>query len=170
MPQLVDIELDLAGLSGVTEDPTESAFSRSAEQIRDVVIDQVSQSLGMSRETIKESGLVGSFSDENDIVIYGRDEGGISLVHLDPRQTSEGVEYTNPITSGREIRENAFIIEKFGGEVFTRVGEDRFPLDKERFPKDEEMGDEFWGDVIADLDRAAIVDAFTDELEGALSA
>lgn len=74
----------------------------------------------------------------------------ISLKEFGARQTKKGVSYRISKTEGRKTIRSAFMVDKLGGHVFTRVGKSRLPIAKKHGPSP-------WGVFTGKQLRPAIV-------------
>lgn len=58
----------------------------------------------------------------------------IALKEFGARQTKLGVSYKTSKTKGRKAIRSAFIVDKLGSHVYTRIGKTRLPIDKKYGP------------------------------------
>lgn len=103
-----------------------------AKKTKSVIAKGVTQELAVKQKTVKEhiSTRKTKSRAEVDLAKSAR----IPLRDFKARQTRKGVSYRISKSKGRRKAPHAFVVDKFGGRVYQRVGKARTPIRQLRGP------------------------------------
>ena len=120
------------------------AINRAARTARSEMSKGVRDRLAIKKRDLDQRMSITRARDTNLEATITIDNSPVSLLTFGAKQISRGVSVRVLKSAGRTLLASAFTVGSIGGEVFTRRGSDRTPIDMLRGPRVARSAEEAW--------------------------